>query len=209
MAIEAQRGCGYRKVGGSYLVGRGLAAPCCKMPIKLHICPSCCQGIKQTRGHAWIDPRLWLSGDCFTSQVCPAANPDQMGEKVLLLWIGEQFYPTAEAFADEANRLGVSRRIRTVPRGFEVGKTWVFLAHPKVIQSDSGEWLPGIFRIFKPNAIERIVTRTQSQDAELMADLAKQKLTPVVVPDDDPDHQESPLKAHRRQPPRKYIGLLH
>jgi hypothetical protein len=208
MAVEPRRGCGFRKVGGLYLVSRGLGVPCCKMPIPLHLCPVCNQGIKQTRGFLWIDPKPWLPGSCQSFYPCPAANPEAMGEKVLLLWIGIKFYHTAEAFVDEANRLGVSRRIPAIPRGFKLGETWVFLAHPKAISNDNGEWTPGIFRIFRPDAIEKIITQSQSQDPELMAALQKKGMTPVVVPDDDPDHQGSVYQKRRGREPDAGIELL-
>jgi hypothetical protein len=48
--------------------------------------------------------------------------------------------------------------------------------------------VPGIFRVFRPSALEKIITETMSKDAELMADLEKRGITPVVVPDDDKDH---------------------
>jgi hypothetical protein len=202
MAAEKRRGCGYRKVGGKYLVSGGEGIACCKLPIELHVCPTCAQGVKQGRGWQWIDPRPWLQGACRRPDMapfCPAAT--SVGERVGLLWIGEKFYPTAEDFSREAREMGISRRIRTVPRGFKVGEHYVFLAHPKGFHkySDNAagsglagvEWVPGIFYIFKPTAIEIIITQSQSDDVEFMADLDKQGLTPVVVPDDDKDHQGS------------------
>lgn len=210
MAVEAKRGCGYRKVGGLYLVGEGAGMPCCKLPIILHICPTCNQGVKQTRGWSWIDPRPWLKGDCESTKypaeirsrvmLCPAAEPEKLGEKVGLLWIGEKFYPTPQDFIKEGETMGYSRRLTAVPRGFEVGKHWVFFAHPKVksrtVTDERGygahpEWDAGVFRIFKPTRIEKLITDTMSKDAELMEGLAKKGITPVIVPDNDPDHQGS------------------
>lgn len=214
MAVEPRRGCGYRKVGGLYLVSGNLGAPCCKMPILLHVCPTCNGGIKQSRGWQWIDPRPWIAGDCLATPAEPfntilnafsggplcvlnPANADRLGERVGLIWIGTQFYPNPNSFQVEAAELGVSRRIHTIPRGFEVGKTWVFLAHPKVKENpptkpgDDVTWTPGVFRIFKPERIEKIITESQSQDKDEMAKLAKAKITPVIVPDDDKDHQGS------------------
>jgi hypothetical protein len=71
MAIEAKRGCGYRKVGGTYLVSGGLGMPCCKMPILLKTCPCCGHGVKQSRGWTWIDPKEWLKGECTAGRVTP------------------------------------------------------------------------------------------------------------------------------------------
>jgi hypothetical protein len=199
MAVEAKRGCGYRKVGGIYLVSDGSGIGCCRMPIPLHVCPTCNQGIKQTRGWQWIDPLPWLKGDCVTLNqiertLCPLVDPKRLGERVGLLWIGAKFYPTPGAFADEANMLGVSRRIKVVPRGFKVGVTWVFVAHPKVLHVDNAEtgemeWLPGIFRVIRPTRIEKIITQTMSENPDIMADLEDRGITPVIVPDNDKDHQ--------------------
>lgn len=192
MAIEPRRGCGYRKFGGLYLIGAGQGETCCKLPIPLHICPSCNQGIKQSRGWQWIAPQAWLRDPCTAKQpsFCPAASPDEFGARVGLLWVGEKFYARAQDFLEEASRLGISKRIAAVPRDFKLGETWVFLAHPKVVTTDDGVG-PGIFRVFKPTAIEKIVTATQANDEAAMTELRKQHITPVVVPDNDPDHQGS------------------
>jgi hypothetical protein len=200
MAVEAKRGCGYRKVGGLYLVSdKSAMMPCCKLPIILKICPCCGQGIKQARGWTWIDPQQWLAKLCegskMQSALCPAANPEQFGNKAGLLWIGEAFYKTPADFIQEAQTLGISRRIFSVPRGFEVGKHWVFFAHPNVLNHIPGaepqEKVAGIFHMFKPTRIEKIITQSMADDEELMEDLLKRKITPVVVPDNDKDHQGS------------------
>jgi hypothetical protein len=202
MAVESRRKCGYRKVGGLYLVSGKLGAPCCKLPIPLTICPTCSGGIKQTRGWTWIDPMHWLKGECTEvpwqicePRHCPAAYPSALGERVGLLWIGEKFYPTIEDFQTEAAWLGISRRITAIPRGFEVGKHWVFFAHPKAAFAPTAGDLtarcPGIFRIFLPERIEKIVTESQAKDGEVMAKLTERGITPVIVPDNDRDHQGS------------------
>jgi hypothetical protein len=85
MAIEAKRGCGYRKVGGLYLVTFGAGRHCGKMPIRCAVCPTCNQGIKPTRGWTWIDPVplfgerecLWGGGSMFEAPghvTCPMAD---------------------------------------------------------------------------------------------------------------------------------------
>jgi hypothetical protein len=197
MAVEPRRGCGWRKVGGLYLVGAGMGAECCKLPIILTVCPCCGTGVKQARGWTWIDPRPWLEGPCtalWRTGPCPAVDPARMGDKVGLLWIGTAFYKTPADFIREGTELGISRRIKAVPRGFKVGEHWVFLAHPHVREVRDGDalkWEAGIFRIFKPTAIEMIITKTMSEDAEVMADLEARGITAVIVPDDDKDHQGS------------------
>lgn len=195
MAMEPKRGCGYRKVGGLYLCGEGPTASCCKMPIELHVCPTCNGGIKQSRGWQWIDPRPWIKGQCVDRRqalFCVLAT-DWL-ERVGLIWIGTQFYPTPGHFLQEARTMGVSRRLKSVPRDFVLGETWVFFAHShlkQVTNAETGltEWIGGVFQIFKPTRLEKLVTETQSQDADEMAALAKKDITPIVVPDNDRDHQ--------------------
>lgn len=200
MAVEARRGCGYRKVNGIYLCSDGPGMACCKLPILLHVCPTCGGGIKQNRGWTWIDPRPWIAGKCARNALMcplnPLHNPEALGDKVGLVWIGTRFYETPEHFLTEARNMGVSRRIKAVPRGFKLGEHWVFFAHPHVqrsINTETGEteWLGGVFHVMRPTRIEKIVTQTMAQDAEAMAKLAKEGITPVVVPDDDKDHQGS------------------
>jgi hypothetical protein len=191
MAVEPRRGCGFRKVGGLYLICAGLAAPCDRLPIPLGVCPCCGGGIKQTRGWTWIQPARLFGGKhdpCGCRPSCPACDPDAiLGEdgRAGLLWIGEQFYPSPADFAAEAARLGVSRRISAVPRGFKVGETWIFVAHPKAVQTTlvnkEGESLfaeepglgPGIFQAFRPSRIERIVKQSELEHyQDVLADVA-------------------------------------
>jgi hypothetical protein len=134
MAVEAKRGCGYRKVGGLYLVDEGSGMPCCKMPLALNVCPCCGGGIKQARGWTWIDAGKMFGGaKCEAAlPICPAARPELMG-RVGLIWIGESFYPRPVDFLNEAATMGISRRMSAVPREYKAGETWVMFAHPKAI----------------------------------------------------------------------------
>lgn len=112
--------------------------------------------------------------------------------KAGLLWIGASHYKTPGHFDLEAEALGVCRRIPAVPKDFVLGETWVFLAHPNVIPGLDDEnfqvLLPGAFKMFRPTAIEKIVTETQAKDKDEMAKLAERGITPIEVPDDDEDH---------------------
>lgn len=203
MAIEARRGCGYRKVGGLYLVSGQLGEHCHRLPVPLHVCPTCNQGIKQSRGWQWVSKAL-LAPDCAVAapcqggidhlERCPLCNTNYLPEKVGLVWIGEKFYKTPQHFMKESVELGISRRIKTVPRGFKVGESWVLLAHPKSCEDhsipDRLAWSPGIFTLFKPTRIEILVKQSEATEAK-MADLAERGLTPILIPDDDKDHQGS------------------
>ena len=196
MAVEAKRGCGYRNVGGLYLVCEGKGRACGRMPLELKPCPTCGGGMRQSRGWQWIEPATLFEGtSCYTNVFdcnnCPAGNIDHIG-RAGLIWIGKAHYPTPEHFNLEAKTMGISRRISAVPKGFEAGKMWVFLAHPEVIPGTNDEdeqvMLPAVFKIFMPSAIEKIITESQSQDEDEMEKLEKRGITPFVVPDDDPDH---------------------
>jgi hypothetical protein len=214
MAVEAKRGCGYRKVGGLYLVGSGGGVPCDRLPILLHTCPTCSQGIKQARGWTWVDLPKLVGGNhrvgdhpvvqaydswcgCFAG--CPLCHNVQAIGRAGLVWIGTAFYKTPEVFEHEARTQGISRRIASLPRGFELGKTWVLFAHPKAIYvreqlGDGGEvleeskHLPAIIKVWRPTAVERIYKESDRDNDAVQAD-EKRGITPVYVPDDDPDHQ--------------------
>ena len=210
MAVEAKRGCGYRKVGGLYMVGEAGGIPCDRLPIPLEICSCCGQGIKQGRGWQWVDIAGLVGGNhvlavkarqedgvvmqCNCFATCPLChNVKELG-KGGLLWIGQQFYPTIEDFEAEARQLGISRRISTVPRGFEVGKHYVLFAHPRGVLKTTGDlqaaYVPAIFRVWKPKRIERIYNESQRTSDEVAADI-KRGITPVFVPDDDKEHHGS------------------
>lgn len=131
---DEERGCGFRKSGGIYLVSDGISMPCGKLPIKLDVCPTCRCGIKPARGWTWIDGDQFLKDknckqDVSLCQLCPLSK--SVG-RVGLLWIGGAYYERPEDWMAEAQRLGVSRRISKVPKDFKVGETLVFVAHRKV-----------------------------------------------------------------------------
>ncbi len=201
MAIEKKRGCGYRKVGGMYLVCDGAGFGCDQLPFNLEVCPVCSQGIKPSRGFTWIIPnQLFGVKECKATcpiPICPLRREERQG----LMWIGGGFY-TPEDFIKEANEMGISKRISAVPNGFKLGETWVFMAHKKAgkkipvvkpegypILSTKRVEVPAVFCVFKPARIEKIITETQSKDEVEMKKLKERGITPVAVPDDDKDHQ--------------------
>jgi len=184
MAVEAKRGCGFRKVHGTYLVSGALEKGCDRLPFALTVCPCCGEGIKQSRGFKWIDP-VKLFGQhfgCVDGSTCPMCSPSNVFTKRVqdeivnvkagLIWIGEKFYTTNE-FLAEASTLGVSRRISGLPNDFVIGETYVFLAHAKACNkwdteavSEDGQkgalvYFPGIFCAFRPKRVEYIVKQSE------------------------------------------------
>lgn len=199
---ESERGCGYRKVGGLYLMADAPNAACGKMPLRLDVCPTCSAGIKPSRSWTWVEADA-LFGDVtctLTSAECMGCPLNTFLGRAGLLWIGEKFYPRPDDFLREAARQGVSRRIPAVPKGFELGKTYVLLAHRKTIpekcracaglpfsyaqlcetcKGGGSVFTPGIFQVFRPSRLEKVVTG-EEPDEEIEA-LHKRGITPVKV----------------------------
>ena len=115
----------------------------------------------------------------------PGLDPGHDGVRAGLLWIGESFYPYPGDFIEEAERMGVSRRISKVPRGFEIGETYVFMGHRKgklrsrYAIGDEVVHDPAIVSIFRPTAIEYVVKGDETEE-ELEA-LQKRGIEPVKV----------------------------
>jgi hypothetical protein len=200
---EGKRGCGYRKVGGMYLRGSGFSYDCGRIPIPLMTCPCCGHGFKPARGWTWVDGDRLLEAapDCLKPKKycrrCPLQQLlDDGAGKCGLIWVGEVYYPTTADFDREAEELGLSRRITTVPHDFQVNKTWVLLAHRKAIQKEETamgkppEFIPGIFRIFRPTSVEIVVSGDEPDT--VIEDYLKRGLTPVkVIREGEPGKQEA------------------
>lgn len=176
--IEPRRGCGYRKKGGLYLIGSTeFNSSCCKLPAPLTVCNCCGQGIKFSRGFTWIKPELIYKGQqCTgddTGKRCPLPfTVSDMG----LMWVGESFYNTPRHFMNEAMKLGISKRIASIPVLVEPGKTWIALAHRKCIPFHRTDWIeqgkrgqdaidysPGVFMLFKLQKIQYVVNGDETE----------------------------------------------
>ena len=216
MAIEEKRGCGFRRVGGLYLCGEFIPVPCDRLPLEAGHCPVCSAGIHFSRNYARINPfKLWgVHPNCQDRMpLCSVCVPRD--ETAFLMMVGVKHYPTPQDFMEEGRRLGFSKRIPTIPKGLELGKTVVYLAHPRavevkrpaVLQQAMGiveglaavqaqlldtehkpEYRLGVFCAFVPQRIEKIVKASEATP-ELVEKLAKVGVTAVPVPDDDPDHK--------------------
>jgi len=151
-----------------------------------------------SRGWTWVDVHklFWPDGydeyhdKCLNSdwtKSCPLSRPETIDQMAGLIWIGGAFYKTPEDFLSEAREQGISRRISTVPKAFKPGKTWVLLAHRKVIKGcsepppGSGDlvFTPAIFSVFKPQAVEYVTKGDETQ--EELERIVKRGLTPVEV----------------------------
>jgi hypothetical protein len=214
MAVEPKRGCGYREIGGTYLVGSGILAECDRIPMPLpEACPCCNGGIKHTRTPRKIDAlKLWGEHEHCTEgeflyitpvlterripSGCYVCHPTN--DTAYIMGVGENHYPKPQDFVEEAVRLGVSKRIPAVPRDVVVGKTKIFLTHKRAlqIQTKPGEkekWQAGVIYAFVVTAVEQIVKQSEYESQQKA--LAKRGIKAVAVPDNDPDHQ--PKKKNR------------
>jgi len=196
MAVEAERGCGYRKVGGLYLCGEGPTMACDRLPYELKVCPTCGSGIRFSRGWRWLNWHKYAgihSDECDCAVIdCPICEPI---EKAFygLLFAGESFY-TPESFVRESMRIGVSKRIAAPPKGLELGKTWVLIAHIRACgerQSEEPpfniEPVPGVFYAFRPQRLELLIWKSKATP-EYLAELSRKNITPIIIPDGDVDH---------------------
>jgi hypothetical protein len=186
VSAEGPRGCGYRKVGGLYLVSDGPGVACGRLPLRVEHCRVCGAGIKPARGWTWINPQELFDErepceqpHCY---LCPVSGPP---ERAGLIWIGRQHYKTPRDFTREAEQMGCSRRIVAVPKDFKLGETWVFLAHREAIvrlnAKDETVHLPGIFHIFRPSRIEQVVAHDAEDEDEEIQALRKRGIEPVIV----------------------------
>lgn len=213
MSIEAKRFCGYRKVGGLYLVGNYIPIPCDRLPLPLTTCPVCGQGIKVSRGFTEINPfQLWGSHANCKDKFHPCLVCDPKDEMAYIMGVGSKYY-TPESFLNEAHNMGISKRIPFIPKRLFLGITVIYLAHPKAVEvkqpailqeamsilEESETKQPkllevekiekalGIFCAFIPHGIEQPVWEKDLTDKK-REELEKRGITPIPVPNGDLDH---------------------
>lgn len=194
MNLEPRRGCGYRRLNKLYLVGAGVAIWCHRLPLNIpEICPVCGSGVKFSRGLTWINPKE-LFGECMEKDKdypchkveCKICYPP---EKVGLMFVGQEYTP--QSFSIEAAQLGVSKAIGAIPKGLELGKTWIFLAHKKAGTCLTTEdplskkviECPAVFYAFVPVRIEMLIKKSDATE-ERLEKLKERNITPIIVDDD-------------------------
>jgi len=214
MAIEPRRLCGFRHVGGLYLCGSYISVLCDRLPYPLDTCPVCGTGIRVSRGFTRINAyRLFgIHNDC-KDRLRPCFMCDPRDEVAFIMGVGEKFYKTPSDFLEEAHHLGVSKRIPFIPKELELGKTVIYLAHPRAIEvrepvalqqamsileesetkqprlleTEKVEKRLGIFTAFIPQRIEKLIWESEASSAELEK-LKERGITPVIIKDGDTDH---------------------
>ena len=91
------------------------------------------------------------------------------------MWVGERFY-TPQSFILEAEKMGVSKLVATIPKGLEIGKTKVLLAHKKAWMDKE----PGIFYAFVVRRIE-VLVREEDLEKDWVERLRRRGVTIIIV----------------------------
>ena len=126
---EVARLCGYREPGkdgvGVYLMGEGSMEVCERLPFPLEKCPHCGMPVRQSRGFTKISPhKLFAPGkdpvcrelDGHRHAICSMCAPPKSG---YLLWVGARYY-TPEDFIEEAQHLGISKKVGRLPKELKI-----------------------------------------------------------------------------------------
>jgi hypothetical protein len=98
-------------------------------------------------------------------------TPSLVGDRAGLMWIGEKYY-TPREFVREARSVGISKKVASIPKGFEFGKDIIFLAHRKAIveyDDDDVSFAPGVFMNFKPDWVDIIIDNNNDIPARAIA----------------------------------------
>jgi hypothetical protein len=200
---ELERGCGYRKIGGAYLVGTGLAVPCDALPLELVDC-SCCgfkvpfsRNIIKIHG-GYLAGRL-RGHQCRDEFPCPICSGHI--DRFYIMYVSQKLY-TPESFMAEALAQGVSKRIppQSIPKDLALGQDWIMLAmfkYPLKLRAgessmdraergakDGEEWrdfreAKAVFYAFKPERKE-ILLWSDTPNAVIRR-WEKQGFTPVLI----------------------------
>jgi hypothetical protein len=181
---RTERGCGFRKKGGTYLYSDvDSLRPCPSLPIGLpDRCPVCGEELEQFRGIKVINPQKFFTTPqehivkC-AGGVCLACYPPDHGA---MMWVGKKYY-TKDLFMQEAVRMGISKRVAKVPKGLKPGDP-IYFMHPEAFPPKEGcvRGTPGIFTAARISAFHRIIDENQEKDEKFIKELEDQGITPVI-----------------------------
>ncbi len=121
-------------------------------------------------------------GASRVSGMLPLCNPPAKG---YIIWVGEAYYDTPDTFLNEAIEMGISRKIRAVPKDLKIGD-YVYVGFRKAVPTDeTGRdglriFAPGVFSVFPVRRIEKLLTEEQQQDQTYISRLVEKGITPVV-----------------------------
>ncbi|GAJ12823.1 unnamed protein product, partial [marine sediment metagenome] len=177
------------------------------------------QGIKVSRGFTQVNPfQMWGTHQDCRDNFRPCFLCDPQDQPAYIMLVGAGNYPTPQDFMNEARIMGVSKRIPFIPKDLELGKTIIYLAHPKscevkepvalqqamaiaegsetnqprLLETEKVEKALGIFTAFIPQRVEKLVweSELEGEQGELYkASLEKRGITPIVIPSGDKDHK--------------------
>lgn len=184
-----KRGCGFRKVGGFYLVGAGLTHLCERLPLKIPSCPCCGERPRPNRGIQKFDYGKYFGTDEYSN--CPpncwVCYPDTIIDmEQYLMWVGKRYY-NPDSFINEAEMHGVSKRIsRKMIDHISIGTSVIFLAYQSMISDNHDKRIKhdAIFYAFIPTAIEHLMTESEYRDLpeEEEEEMKERGIRIVVVP---------------------------
>lgn len=188
VVYDQKRGCGWRKGGGTYLMGGSAFSACGKLPLPLDgICECCGSPVIPQRemkggGIDYLLPRTLRKFDAarlFGAVTCKDESAACNGCLInhtatgYLIGVGTKNYsPTS--FLEEAGRLGLSKRIAQIPREFKVGESVVFLAHREVV--------PRVKVVEEAHEVETVLHSGEGGEGGVGSALIPEKTETVMVP---------------------------
>jgi hypothetical protein len=138
-------------------------------------------------GLLWIGAKFYKSAEAFDREAAELGVSRRISAIPRGFKMGETWilfaHPKAIATPLNCGRCGALKNVHPIKNG---------LGAVELICSRCGEKAPahrpGIFKVWRPQRIEIILPDSQ-RGSELAKDYEARGITPVFVPDDDPDHR--------------------